>query len=300
MRVRYFPYTRLSEPMASQVTEIFEEVTLITTSLDTPLPNGVCGVAPPSDEAQRQDELLAGWRQYSGLHGAGVTTYALGGCRHFDPLNEQLTTQIKSELLRQVEGESSTEPDRPMAARVFLALAEELDVQSQELRAELEKIEGAEQGLFDALKGEIDPPGSTFIKEGAEADDVGMAKRLSAWSALFVNEPGAFEDRVFATHSREAFELVEEFCGGLKLLGRYHGIRLDTSALSSLLEGCPLVEDGEAAVCARIYIAEGEHPFKVFHKFADTFSSDGGGSGFQPIETKSNFIVVLLEGIACA
>lgn len=304
MRARYFPHTHVSDALADVLNRLFEEVAVIIAAKDDQVPEGLTTLGPSPEEAQRLDVMLANWRHFGGLHQEGLSTYALG-CR-VQPLDDLLTSQIKSELQRQVEGRPAREEgvDAETSARVLLSLAAEYDLRSRDLERDLAEIDKRQRDLLDTLKGEVsDLPESPVFTE--QPGEVKMLKRLSAWATLFVGEGAPCGDRVFVTTSREALELVEEYGCPLEELGVFQGDRLSGSRLESLLAGTALAlqvgegaVNGDGPVTVRIFIACSEHPYNVFNGFIQGMNVCSVKYQGEDAEIDGNILFVLLEGIA--
>ncbi|BCS96589.1 hypothetical protein DSLASN_22210 [Desulfoluna limicola] len=306
MRVRYFPHTHVSDALADDLKHLFDEVAVIVASPDDPVPGGLTALGPSPEEARKLSALLADWRRFSGLHQEGVATYAMGLGRRVDPLDELLTSQIKSELLRQVEGGPAQDEgaDAQTAARALLSLAAEYDLRSRELQRDLAEIDKMQQDLLDALKGDVpELTESPCLSE--TSGDVKMLKRLSAWSTLFVGEEGPCRDRVFVTDSREAIELVEEYGCSLEEVGVLRQGRLSGEILEKLLAGeslgsavCVGDVTGDEPVTVRIFITGSEHPYNVFNGFIQGAGVSSVEYQGEDVEIKGNVLFVLLEQVS--
>ena len=302
MRVRYFPHTHVSDALADDLKRLFDEVAVIVASIEDPVPDGLTALGPSPEESERLSALLADWRRFSGLHQEGVATYAMGLGRRVDPLDELLTSQIKSELLRQVEGgPAEDEGDAAQtAARALLSLAAEYDLRSRDLQQDLAEIDKMQQELLDTLKGEV-PELSDSPDLADQSGEVKMLKRLTAWATLFVGEEGACRDRVFVTDSREAIELVEEYGCPLKEVGVLRREHISADILEKLLAGEPLESvvgegdvTGDGPVTVRIFITGSEHPYNVFNEFIQRANVSSVARRSEGIEINGNILFVLM------
>lgn len=302
MRVRYFPHTHVSDVLADELNRLFDEVVVIVASQDDPIPEGVTVLGPSPEEARGLSAFLADWRRFGGLHQEGVATYAMGLGRRVDPLDELLASQIKSELLRQVEGGPVHDEgaDAQLAARALLSLAVEYDLRSRDLEQDLAEIDKMQQELLDTLKGEV-PELSGSPGLAGPSGEVKMLKRLSAWATLFVGEEGSCGDRVFVTDSREALELVEEYGCPLEEVGVLQKDRLTCGVLEKLLAGEPLESvvgqgdvTGDGPVTVRIFITGSEHPYNVFNEFIQGANVSPVKYQAQDIENTGNILFVLM------
>ncbi|VVS94739.1 hypothetical protein [Desulfoluna spongiiphila] len=307
MRVRYFPHTHMSDAVADVLTHLFEDVVVTKASSHDPVPEGVTALGPSSEEEARLSALLADWRRFSGIHGEDAATYARGLGQRVDPVDEMLTTQIKSELQRQVKGDPVRDEgtDAATTARALLSLAAEYDLRNRDLDRDLARIDAMQQSILDTLKGEAMEVPEVPAPDEASGE-VKMMRRLSAWATLFTGEGDICPDRLFVTTSREALELVEEHgCASLEELGVFGGERLDSVLLAALLagdaSGASLKKGADAGggpVTVRICIARGEHPYALFNRFACGTNVSPGVPSVQPSKIKENILFVLVDSVA--
>lgn len=307
MRVRYFPHTHMSDAVAQVLTPLFDEVVITKASTADPVPDGVTALGPSPEEEARLGALLADWRQFSGLHGEGLATYARGLGQRVDPLDELLASQIKCELQRQIKGDTARNEgaDAVTTARALLSLAAEYDLRHRDLDDDLCRIDARQQALLDTLKGEVaDLPEAESC--GEAAGEVKMMQRLSAWGSLFTAEGEASPDRLFVTTSREALDLVAEHGGiALEELGVLRGVGLRRESLEALFAGDPSgvpletgSDDGGVPVTFTICIARGEHPYNLFNRFARGTNVSLQNRTVQGSEIKEDIVFVLAEKIA--
>lgn len=306
MRARYFPHTHVPAAVADVLRRLFDEVAVTVAAGDDPVPEGFTALGPSAEEDQRLRGLLADWRHFSGLHGEGLSAYAMGMGRGVDPLDDQLTSQIKGELERRVAGGPTQDvgADAATAARALLSLAAEHDLRTRDLDLDMARIERMQQELLDGLRGEVeDLPEIPVVAESV--GELRMLKRLSAWATLFVGEGEPCIDRVFVTTSREALELVAEHGASLEPLGVTPVGRFTGEHLASLLSGAPLSGTvGEAhgesggPVTVRIFIVRREHPYNVYNGFVSGASVYPVKYQGQDPEINDNVLFVLVDGIA--
>jgi len=295
------------DAVAEVLKHLFDEVAVIKASSDDPVPEGFTALGPSPEEESRLSALLADWRQFSGIHQEGVSTYGRGLGRRVAPLDDLLTSQIKSELQRQVKGEPARDEgaDAATAARALLGLAAEYDLRSRDLARDMARIEAMQRDLIDTLKGEVrDAPEVPVVV--VPAGEVKMLRRLSAWATLFTREDESSPDRLFVTTSREALDLVEEYGGpSFEELGVFHGERLNSELLAKLLAGDAVdavavkgAVKGDGIVTVRICIARGEHPYDLFNRFTYGVHVSPVGRIVQHPETINNTLFLLVEGVA--
>ncbi len=128
--------------------------------------------------------------------------------------DEAFAAEIRSNILR---GGPRVESGDPMTtARLFLALAQEFDMQQAELNTELQAAEVSRRKMFAELKGAGDNRHVFFGSEaGADPGHYLTARRITCWLRLLTAEPQP--SRIWVTTSRAVFDFVLEFIPGARL-----------------------------------------------------------------------------------
>jgi len=119
-------------------------------------------------------------------------------------------------------------PDSVFLSRLFLLMAQDLDIQQSEVDRELALSIDDELELFTSMTGEekiLDPPKESYFK-----NDFGTymtSSRISAWFNLMKENA---EDSVFlVTSSRAVFDMILEKITGLEKVCCFDGISPDQS-----------------------------------------------------------------------
>ncbi len=149
--------------------------------------------------------------------------------------DEAFAAEIRSDILR---GEPRRDPSDPIAAaRLFLALAQEFDLQQSDLQAELKTSEWKQRRMFSELKGETAdslPLGDRYVP-----DDPGhylTAKRIFSWLRLLTQEPDP--PRIWFTDSPAVFEYMREHVSQARQVRPLTPLIADVSARDALHAYC--------------------------------------------------------------
>jgi len=105
-------------------------------------------------------------------------------------------------------------------ARLFLSMAQLMDLDTRAVLNEVNKIERLESSLFDSLKGEAGAPvpvaDPTHCQDPDEPSDYMVEARMTAWTRLFFHHQAATQEALssstgptlFATCNRAVIDLV--------------------------------------------------------------------------------------------
>jgi len=141
--------------------------------------------------------------------------------------SKTFTSQIRTDILKNKVDEAF-EPDPVFLARLFLLMAQELDLQQSEIDRELTLSIDDELALFTHMTGEekiLDPPKESYFKNDYGTYMTGS--RITAWFNLMKNDA---EDPAFlVTNSRSVFDMILEKITGLEKVCCIDGICLDQS-----------------------------------------------------------------------
>jgi hypothetical protein len=215
----YFPFTYIGASAWRAITAAFEQI-IVYQPCSQEIPGDLLAKVdsgnlllriPVRTEEPRLTALLRDYRIWAVQHQSGGSLEAIwrhaaaaGGI----PLYENSApTRIKSETQR-LTSRPSPAPDPVFSARLFLSLAQELDVQSEAAADGLGRVDELERELLDSLRGgpleagqgPLRPEG---IPAGGSADYM-AAERLRAWTQLLLAD--ARPEKFYLTSSRAAWQ----------------------------------------------------------------------------------------------
>ena len=129
-------------------------------------------------------------------------------------------------------------------ARLFLALAQEFDMQQTGLSMEFNQIQDMQQQLFKDLRGDgPGEPNSFSSGESCQPESYGYmtSERLSAWSHLLCQDTQP--KCVFITTSSSAFQMVSKQAGLIHTLSGFDKRPVDISHKENPWEGGQVLTD---------------------------------------------------------
>ncbi len=135
------------------------------------------------------------------------------------------TSQIRTDILKNHE-DVSFEPDPVFLSRLFLLMAQELDLQQSEIDQKLSSSIDDELDLFTRMTGEekiLDPPQESLLKNDYGAYMTGS--RMAAWFQLM--KKTAQESAFLVTTSQAVFDNIIENLTGLEKVCCIEGISCD-------------------------------------------------------------------------
>ena len=195
----YLPFTHVAEERLSGLARILPGLTLLR-----PTAGGVSAeltrlaeegeitlkTAASGEGDARVLGLMGEYRAWGEMN-PGVRGAAYGQREGRTPFYDDSSAySIRAEISRGAEGGAAKEERDPvLSARVFLAMAQELDRENDAIGRELDRFSATEASLFSALRGEVEIPGDEG-DDAAAADpaDYMLAERLAAWSRLIAEE----------------------------------------------------------------------------------------------------------------
>jgi len=167
---------------------------------------------PVDSDEQKMETLVSGYRNWAGLHAGGALEFLKlqqGSVPFFDDTS---IAKIRTDIRRAESGDRSAPPPDPLFnARVFLLMAQEYDLQVEEIARRLAAAHAAERKLFAGITGEANsgPPES---QAGRASDLSGrmIEARLTAWRHIFLKDRPAAPAAFIAAHRSVLDFLLEQ------------------------------------------------------------------------------------------
>ena len=263
-----FPYTYLSPRVLEPLSTLFGKILiyqpvdkLFPADLEESFRSGKIEIRIPlKDNDKKLKAILKEYRTWADLHHISQREYHKISNRlnlsAQDPMSSQIRQEIKDRLSGEKERDALTPSDN---ARLFLALAQEFDMQQTGLSKEINQIQDMQQQLFTDLKGN-GPDGQDSFPSAAssqpESRGYMTSERLSAWSHLLCHDTRP--RGVFITTSRSAFQMVSEQAGVIHTLSGFDKLPVDIShkenpwkggrSLTDYLDQLTTAEDGALPV----------------------------------------------------
>jgi hypothetical protein len=244
MQPIYFPFTTVSIPVFEALGACFTQVAVyqpsqlnIPADLNAWAEKGRLDVRTPvTGEEQKIATILKNYKAWANLHqGKGLDV--LKAIEHGIPFfDESAPSRIKADIKKRKHDatipseKNRQETDALLAARIFLHIAQEFDMQSCAINQNLSVFEAMEQELMKNLQADIEIPDDraaispAFLKE--DPGGYMLSKRLQAWCHLMTQDPKL--SGVFVTSSRLALEQVIDNAPLAEKMFHYSSIPLNT------------------------------------------------------------------------
>lgn len=213
MKPAYMPFTAITGETIRRISNLVRPFILLQpvsgNEPDAVKQGGAAGdievLAPVQGDESMIREAVKKFRAWGAAHQGHMDAFkAMSGEGGHD---EAFAAEIRSDILR---GEPRRDPSDPMAAaRLFLALAQEFDVQQEDLQAELKNSEFKQKKMFSELKGE--ETASLPLADRYMPNDPGhylTARRILSWLRLLTAESDP--PLVWLTDSRGVYEYMRE------------------------------------------------------------------------------------------
>lgn len=242
MQTIFFPMTYIPETILSAASTCFLHVIAYQpTRTNIPLhmrayaDKGLLDICIPVNHDEEEIETaLKEHRNRASLHRGGLLNYFKAQRDTVPFFNETSPAQIKAEVLKQGAWKG---PDPLFNARVFLQIAQEYDLKSEEINRELVSADLTEQNLIRILKGgptvSVDEISGFNARVMSDSAEYMVEERIIAWARLFQKnqESGIGEfPRLFITHSRAAMEFLIDQSISAEIVLHIKAIPVQTSA----------------------------------------------------------------------
>ena len=248
-----FPYTYLSPRVLEPLSTLFGKI-LIYQPLDKLFPadleesfrSGKIEIRIPlEDNDKKLMAILKEYRTWADLHHISQREYHKIthnlNLSAQDPRSSQIRQEIRDRMSGEKERDTLTLSDN---ARLFLALAQEFDMQQTGLSMEINQIRDMQQQLFKDLRGDGPDESNSFSSgESSQPESHGYmtSERLSAWSHLLCHDTQP--TCVFITTSSSAFQMVSKQTGSIHTLSGFNKRPVDISHKENPWEGGQALTD---------------------------------------------------------
>ncbi len=217
MKPIYFPFTFISKPIVEALSACFKQTVVYQISsqkvpekMQEWCKSGTLDIRIPVEgDEKKLDKILKDYRAWINLHQGSEIAFLKTQADKIPIFDETSASQIRDDIKKiSRENQSQEKPDDLFNARLFLHIAQEFDLQNDELKQDLLLFETMEQDLMKNLKGENeDLHMQTADNRTVEADDPGhyMTKeRIKAWAHLMQHDQQV--SGLFVTSSRAMLE----------------------------------------------------------------------------------------------
>jgi hypothetical protein len=201
----YFPYTYISRPVMTALQICFGRTAIylpsqqaIPESMSQWSDGGLLDLrVPVKSKEDRLIAVLNNYRQWAAMQDnrQGIDFSYFKAYGHQLPFfDENATSHIRAAIKGRLQGVQANRNRRDdlsenlLESRIFLSIAQELDMQTDSLIADLERFDAMERDLLQNLKGEDESSSEVFYLkravESAGQEDYMLCERLQAWTQL--------------------------------------------------------------------------------------------------------------------
>lgn len=223
MKPIYFPFTCISLPVLDRLNVFFRQVVVYgPSSRNIPaetaalIDAGRLDVRFPLTGGEGEiDAALKDYRAWTELHGGGATAFFQGREGAVPFFEDTSTAQIRADIRGYAAPERSekrklTAAERQFNARIFLLVAQQLDLQNADLDRHLSRVDEMSAALFDGLRGALDGdrtarrPGRDV--RGPDSRSYMLPQRLQAFARLAAGDADA--SGLYVTDSPAAIDTL--------------------------------------------------------------------------------------------
>ena len=221
MKPVYFPFTYLPESFGKALSACFRQTAVYQISgTKTPKDmqelsrDGILDIRIPVEaNGEFLDKVLKDYRAWVNIHQGTETAFLAARANKIPFFDENASSQIRADLKkigRQIPAEEK--PDPLFNAKLFLHMAQELDLQNTSLEQDLMDIDAMEDDFMKNLKWEDDDDHARAVaRRQWDKDDPGhfmTRERINAWASIMLQDPQA--SGLFITTSRAVLEHLIE------------------------------------------------------------------------------------------
>ena len=306
MKPLYFPFTYISKPVGQALAACFPQTVVYQLS-PSKIPDEMRESAdsdlfeiriPVDDNGKRLDDLLKQYRTWADVHRGTEIGFLKSMIDKIPYFDDTASSQIRSEIKKSgKKAPSQGKPDPLLHARLFLHMAQELDLENDRLTRNLVAVEAMEEDFMKELKGEDE---ANLVRPAAikalETDDPGhymTEERIESWAHLMQQDPQG--SGLFVTGSRAVFDLLLDRMPEMAEVKRFDAVPVgdpDAEDLAfwqaELIQHCetlatgpwpadvdapadpPEIPDSETFVTLALFIAPGKSPHDFFAEVLET------------------------------
>lgn len=225
----YFPFTFISEPILDKLWDTFGKIVVYQSSkINVPEKmtawekSGKIDIRMPVEgNDEKIEKILQEFKSWADLLQGGELSLLKTQLGKIPFFNEDATSQIKLDIKRQdLKKPSEEKPERLLVARMFLQVAQELDLQNDSLRQDLLSLEAMDQHLIKELTGEtLSSSSDVDTYQPVETNDAGQymtKERIDAWTRIMLQDRQ--QSGLFITNSRAVMEHLLDDAPEAKIL----------------------------------------------------------------------------------
>ena len=235
MKPLYFPFTYISKPTAQALAACFAQTSVyqlaaskIPDEMRESADQGLFEIRTPvDDDGKKLDAIVKEYRTWADVHRGSEIGFLKSMADTIPYFDETASSQIRAEIKK--TGKKSPSPEKPdplVRARLFLHMAQELDLENDRLTRDLVAVEAMEEDFMKELKGEDDEdPARAAAIQALESDDPGhymTQERMESWALLMQQDPQV--SGLFITNSRAVLDLLLDRMPEMAQVNRFDAV----------------------------------------------------------------------------
>jgi hypothetical protein len=325
----YFPFTFISAPEVAAVSACFKQTAVyqpsrraIPSEIEKLAESGLIDVRiPVAGDEDRLGAILKDYNEWARIHKGGAFDFLRAWDGKVPFFDETSLSQIRSDIRKDSRAEPFHEEfEDGFSARLFLAIAQEFDLQQNALNRDLDLFDAMERNLIKELQGEEESSAADTPGNGKyQIMDPGLymtSERLKAWAVLNRHDQEA--SGLFVTTSRSVVDELIDRAPEIELVMDVDGLPIGalgdadiekwqedfletlrvlvTSAWPMATDGmfkAPGQSGADEYVSIKLYIAPGEIPHELFGRCAA--SGLAGTQKEKTAETIKNTLIGLID-----
>ncbi len=290
----YFPFTYISEATIEALASCFKQ-TVVYQAISQNIPEsmkkwgekGILDIKiPVTGDEQKINAIIRDYKNWASIHQGSEKSFLKFQKEKIPFFEDTSEKRIMSEIRKYKDAKKEDEiPDTLLNARIFLQIAQEFDIQNQDVNQGLDEFKGLEQKLMKHLHDD-DPE---FLIPNAEfqviQEDMGnymTSERIEAWLNLMQHDPEL--SGIFITDSPAVLEHITDKVPDMKLIHHWDAIPVSQKReasdiwqndfiryLHNLAESdAPEPSADDMTVMSdnaiKIYLAPGKTPYQFFYQ----------------------------------
>jgi hypothetical protein len=321
----YFPFTYIPEPIVEALASCFGQTIVyqamtqnIPEILKTEAEKGVLEIRTPvTTDEQKLTAIIRDYKNWGIVHQGAEKSFLKFQKEKVPFFDDTSEIKIRSDIKKYKAGKTEEKdiPDTLLNSRIFLQIAQEFDMQNQDVNHDLDELKTLEQQLIKHLHDDepefLIPKSESLIHQDTGA--YMTSERLEHWADL-IRQDSAELSGIFITHSPSVLDLITDKLPDLKLIHHWNSVpiyhqndipetwqndfmdylqtltKVDESDIRGDFHQLPEIRGYFKTVSLKLYLIYGKSPYGFFNQLISK-------AKFQENIEKNikNTLVILME-----
>ncbi len=228
MKAIYFPFSYLDEEKAEMLKKYFKEI-IVYMPIENNIYNHMKELAKSGNlvlktfkhkDDDKAEQLIKRYKTWADSHdGIDIASFAHILDKDILYDDEDSMFKIKSDIKKSIsdknktpDSESDNNLSNVIAMKVFLIMAQELDIYRNEVCRNIKLFEKFNKKIFQEIHG-VSEDIEDIITDIFENEDAGIymtSQRIKSWAYLFSDDFKKYDDLIFITDSPAIFDDIKE------------------------------------------------------------------------------------------